>query len=345
MRILTCYGTRPEKIKLEPVISALRKRGADVETWFSGQSPDLVGEKRPNEVSEMMWSSLPLGMASILAANQNTGLDYDCVIVQGDTATAFACALAAYLADVPVAHVEAGLRTYSRDPWPEEAFRGMITRLAKWHFCPDAYAAGNIHRERGANIQEVEESACIGSVGYDAKNVHVVGNTIIDTLPIVPFCVLVTLHRRENWGERIYEAIGQLWDFSADTGAIITLVRHPNYDSWWNMAAISDRPNKATVIQPVSHDDLLDLMLNSSVVVTDSGGLTEEAAHFGIPCIVVREATERVALLSTGAIRLVNPDEPEELQRALEDELAKRTAYGDGHASEKIAEILMEALE
>ena len=336
MRILTCYGTRPEKIKLEPVISALRKRGADVETWFSGQSPDLVGEKRPNEVSEMMWSSLPLGMAGILAANQNTGLDYDCVIVQGDTATAFACALAAYLADVPVAHVEAGLRTYSRDPWPEEAFRGMITRLAKWHFCPDEYALGNIHRERGMCEQEVVKGKYTGSVQYDAENVHVVGNTIIDTLPIVPFCVLVTLHRRENWGDRISNA---LIEMSLIPKISVTAIKHPN---WANFDYIQG--GCLRFIDPMSHDDLLDLMLNSSVVVTDSGGLTEEAAHFGIPCIVVREATERVALLSTGAIRLVNPDEPEELREMLEYELAKRQCYGDGHAGEKIAEILMEGL-
>jgi len=336
VKVLAAYGTRPEKIKLEPVISALRKRGADVETWFSGQSPDLVGEKRPNEVSEMMWSSLPLGMAGILAANQNTGLDYDCVIIQGDTATAFACALAAYLADVPVAHVEAGLRTYSRDPWPEEAFRGMIARLARWHFCPDEYALGNIHRERGMCEQEVVKGKYTGSVQYDAENVHVVGNTIIDTLPIAPFRVLVTLHRRENWGKRIQDALATLfWTDDIE----VNVIRHPNW------AQFDYNTDGLKVWEPMPHSDLLDLMLNSSVVVTDSGGLTEEAAHFGIPCIVVREATERVALLSTGAIRLVNPDEPEELREMLEYELAKRQCYGDGHASEKIAEILMEALE
>ena len=331
-RFLCCYGTRPEKIKLEPVITALRKRGASVETWFSGQSPDLVDEKRPNEVSEMMWSSLPLGIAGILAANSNTGLDYDVVIVQGDTATAFACALAAYLVDVPVAHVEAGLRTYRRDPYPEEAFRGMIARLATWHFCPDMDAAASITRETRRFDTEIEDEKVEG--------VYVVGNTIIDTLPITPFRVLVTLHRRENWGDRIINAVAELRDFGATNKCQMTMIRHPN----WEGFGLRPIGNDNFISPPMSHDNLINEMLNSAVVVTDSGGLQEEAAHFGIPCIVVREQTERTALLSTGAVRLVNPDRPEELRTALKFELAKRTQYGDGHAGEKIAEILMEEL-
>ena len=330
-RFLCCYGTRPEKIKLEPVITALRKRGASVETWFSGQSPDLVDEEAYSCFQYAEDDGLQAGIAEVLAHIQSifvTEGKPDAIIIQGDTTTAFAVALAAYLADVPVAHVEAGLRTYRRDPYPEEAFRGMIAWLATWHFCPDMDAAANITRETRRFDTEIEDEKVEG--------VYVTGNTIIDTLPIAPFRVLVTLHRRENWGERISNA---LIEMSLIPKISVTAIRHPN---WANFNYTQG--GCLRFIDPITHDDLLDLMLNSAIVVTDSGGLQEEAAHFGIPCIVVREKTERVALLSTGAVQLVNPDEPEELREALESELAKRTQYGDGHAGEKIAEILMESL-
>jgi UDP-N-acetylglucosamine 2-epimerase (non-hydrolysing) len=169
------------------------------------------------------------------------------------------------------------------------------------------------------------------------ENTHVVGNTVIDTLARDPFSVLVTLHRRENWGERIILAIEVLMKFKAHYGIHLTIIRHPNWKRFLK--------NQPETIDPVSHEDLQDLMLNSSVVVTDSGGLQEEAAHYGVPCLVVRESTERVALLESGAVKLVHPDRPEELRQALQDEYDKRHAYGDGDAGEKIASILLTSLE
>ena len=356
MRVVVAAGTRPEKIKLEPVVRALRARGVDVVEWCSCQSKDLV---RDRAASSVAWGGgLPSGISECVRAFHVhvAGEKPDAVVVQGDTATAFACALAAWLERVPVAHVEAGLRTYGPEPFPEEGFRRMITAMARWHFCPDVDAALNVLREIGQEIwtREVCEDAWFSFRTPDetwdrffARNfdVFVVGNTIIDTLPREPFRVLVTLHRRENWGRRIREAIDRLESFASDNPeAEVTIVKHPNWKVWGGQ----DLEGRANVryIEPIQdHGEFLEKLRGADVVVTDSGGLQEEAAYFGIPCLVVRKYTERVALLRNGAVRLVDPDDPEELRYALDILLDGRRAYGDGRAGERIAEILVREIE
>jgi UDP-N-acetylglucosamine 2-epimerase (non-hydrolysing) len=337
MRFLVAYGTRPEKIKLQPVIDALRKRGATCETWFSGQSPDLIGE--PKEL-RMHYDSPKKWVAAILSNfDFVTPSQYDAVIVQGDTATAFAVALSAYLAGTPVAHVEAGLRTYRKDPYPEEAFRGMIARLATWHFCPDTTAQNNVLRELGW------DEFALRHKDWPGCPAHVVGNTVIDTLAPVSFQVLVTLHRRENWGERIENALDQLYEFVyANKGVHVQVIRHPNWESWGAKPPnpIEEWDRHFVYLPPVPRDRLLEYLQHADLVVTDSGGLQEEAAHYGIPCLVVRESTERVALEQLGAVQLVDPDSPLMLGGRLQGLLQARTAYGYGDAAEKIAEILCE---
>lgn len=346
-RIVIAYGTRPEQIKLAPVAAELRAKGADVLEWCSGQSRDLV-DGSPNGLRSEFWrNGLVSGLTACLSEFEHwlRSGDFDAVIVQGDTATAFACAQAAFLASVPVAHVEAGLRTYADEPWPEEAFRRAITAFAKWHFCPDEIAALNVKRELGRVVRVEEGLTLMGRRTIDQENVFVTGNTVIDTLPRVPFRVLVTLHRRENWGARIEAAADALHEFAQTPGVSVAFICHPNMGAWiedvelwkWTRGSIE-------FTAPLDRDDLLDCMRDSHLIVTDSGGLQEEAAHFGVPTLVLRTSTERTALTHTGAVVMVHPDHPETLREELETALAKRRCYGDGTASTQIAEILCREL-
>ena len=256
------------------------------------------------------------------------------VIVQGDTATAFACAQAAFLARVPVAHVEAGLRTYSDEPWPEEAFRRQIGAVARWHFAPDLDAAHNVISERESHrvVMTTEEYRA-------ARGIFVVGNTVIDTLPDNTFKVLATLHRRENWGARIQNAIDELATFAFAGNVFVRIIEHPN----WSVQGLT-KPAGPIYTPPLPREALLDEMRRADLIVTDSGGLQEEAAHFGIDTIVLRTSTERVALARTGAVELVDPDSPTSLRDALEAKLARRRCYGVGDSGKRIAEILVHEL-
>lgn len=347
-KIVVAYGTRPEKIKLTSVISALRAEGVDVVEWCSGQSRDFMKltyeAMRPDGTLESL-------IANILKWFPEYFDGASAVVVQGDTATAYGCALAAWLRGVPVAHVEAGLRTYQHEPFPEEGFRRMIAAMARWHFCPDRDAALNVLHEQGyhhTNAQDWEAFDDEVQNYLFATGVHVVGNTVIDTLPREPFRVLVTLHRRENWGERITNALGVLREFAdKNAGVQVKVVEHPNWDVWagWLPEAGSGPDdNWLCYVDPKEHDEMLDEIRMADLIVTDSGGLQEEAAHFGVPCLVLRKATERKALEQLGAVRLIDPDEPNALPSALRQELAKRRAYGNGTAGKKIARILMEEL-
>jgi UDP-N-acetylglucosamine 2-epimerase (non-hydrolysing) len=334
-RVIVAYGTRPEQIKIEPVAVELERRGVEVLQWYSGQSKDLIEGCDP----DIHWKNLHEGIGrniysfSVWLEEQ---APVDVVMVQGDTATAFACAQAAFLARIPVAHVEAGLRTYADEPWPEEAFRHQIAAVARWHFCPDKDAAQNIIREMGHHPGKWADN-------YDQLGIFVTGNTVIDTLPQAPLRVLVTLHRRENWGDRIRNALWHLEQFMHDNypDVWITVIRHPN----WRAQGVE--PHVSTLLNitdPMPREYLLDYLQSVDLVVTDSGGLQEEAAHFGIPCLVLRTSTERVALERTGAVTMIHPDNPAALRDALDRVLARRRCYGDGDAAEKIAEILAKEL-
>lgn len=338
-RIIVAYGTRPEAIKLAPVIDALRARGAEVVEWCSGQSSDLVGSV--GGAMPGLWDTgLTTGVAGCIeefgAYLAQPHVDAAAVVVQGDTATAFACAQAAFLAGVPVAHVEAGLRTYAAEPWPEEAFRRQIAAVARWHFCPDETAARNIAREQGEHER----------VGLHAlPGVAVVGNPVIDTLPRRPFRVLATLHRRENWGERRQRALRTLIEFGhCNEGVEVTILRHPNGTTDYD-AEMTPEEQKFWLRDPLPHDEMLRRIADADLVVTDSGGLQEEAAHFGIPCLVLRTSTERVALERSGAVTLVDPDCHSRLRNTLQDALERRFAYGRGDAGAQIAEILLATLD
>lgn len=348
LRVVVAYGTRPEKIKLAPVVEALKAEAVEVVEWVSGQSKDLVeGDDLVRRWANTWGYGLNHAIGQVISDFDAQLLLWktakkpaDCVVVQGDTATAFACAQAAFLARVPVAHVEAGLRTYECEPWPEEAFRRQIAAVARWHFCPDIDALVNVMCEvsknrEGWNAQEIED-----------KRVFVVGNTVIDTLPRAPFRVLVTLHRRENWGARLTRALATIDAFSLNPGVRVSIIRHPNWSAAapeWNVENFVSY-GSTELLAPMPREDLLAELREADLVVTDSGGLQEEAAHFGVPCLVLRTSTERVGLLRTGAVELVDPDSLTALRDALEAKLARRRAYGVGDSGKQIARILVEQL-
>lgn len=333
-RIVSARGTRPEALKMEPVESALAAAGADVRVWDSGQSPDLTG----STASAVIWND---GLTRGISAAMNAFRDYlrnlggvDAVLVQGDTATAFACALTAFLEGIPVGHVEAGLRTYAAEPFPEEAFRRAIAPLARWHFCPDMLSRDNLQRELNPSILDAYWKPSAG--------IFVTGNPIVDALPQKPLRLLVTLHRRENWGTRIGDALEVLDAFCAEFGACATVIRHPN----WTHAVpyVPENLQHLFLSGPVPHARLLEMLEAADLVLTDSGGLQEEAAHFGVPTLVLRTSTERKALERLGAVKVVNPDDAAELRSALEAEARKRLAYGARGVSRAIASILLDNL-
>ncbi|WP_448580586.1 non-hydrolyzing UDP-N-acetylglucosamine 2-epimerase [Thermaurantiacus sp.] len=355
---LLLIGTRPEALKLAPVAHAFRKRGHPFRIILSGQHPALASQllqaeglhvdhdlrvHRPgNSLSDLVAAILER-LTPILARETPSIL-----LVQGDTATAFAGALAAFYAGVPVGHVEAGLRTGDlAEPFPEEGHRAMVARLASLHFAPTRQAAGRLVRE-----------------GIDPEAIHIVGNTGIDALeaalgrlacPEVQeelenrFCflraegppvVLATVHRRENQGHRLRAICAGLARVAGLGVAQILLPLHPNPHVADVVEARLGGLSHVRLLPPLDHQALVWLMQRSRLVLTDSGGLQEEAPSLGVSTLVVREATERVEGVEAGVATLV-PLRADAIARAVKAALllppiAPVPLYGDGQASARI---------
>jgi len=275
--ILVAYGTRPEWIKLKTLIQYLKK-DKEVCVLYTGQQKDIgdFGFDRKIEIKDGA-NRLNDIVSSILIADVFDGISH--VIVQGDTASAFAVALAAFNRGIPVSHVEAGLRTYDKqNPYPEESYRQMISCIATNHYCPTENDYKNLLIER--------------------KNGHIeiVGNTVIDTLPVLPVTyenkVLITMHRRENLQdiEKWFSAIESLAEEYPQTEFILPL--HPNPIIREAAAKVLF---KTKVVPPMNHTELLNLMSKCKCVISDSGGIQEEASFFKKKVLVCRKVTERPA--------------------------------------------------
>jgi UDP-N-acetylglucosamine 2-epimerase (non-hydrolysing) len=363
-RVLVVFGTRPEAIKLGPVVSVLRARRPefDVRVCVSGQHREMLDPVLelfrivPDHDLRLM---VPNQRLSDLTAGVITGVTAvieeqrpDWVIVQGDTTTAFGAGLAAFYLGVPVAHVEAGLRTSdTHSPFPEEANRRMADIVSDLHFAPTDRARLNLLRE-----------------GADPATVHVTGNTVIDALhhvvarpydlasgPLgaIPFerrIVLVTAHRRESFGQgmlSICRALRQLADEFMDIQIVYPVHLNPNVGGVVR-ERLAGHP-RISLIPPLDYTSLVQLMRRSTLILTDSGGIQEEAPTFGKPALVLRAATERPEAVEAGCARIVGTDSVrivEETRRLLEDPAAyERMArvaspFGDGHASDRIADLL-----
>jgi UDP-N-acetylglucosamine 2-epimerase (non-hydrolysing) len=288
MKLLICFGTRPEYIKLKPVFNAIEKKLYDI--CFIEQHKDIVIEEdiRFRICIENGSNRLNTILCSIL--NKNIFEDYSHVLVQGDTASAFGAALCAFNNKCKVIHLEAGLRTYQKQhPWPEESYRSMISRLADIHLCPGPHS-----------VKHLEEEHAEGKI-------YNVGNTVIDSLfqiidekkiTVIPSTesnmILVTLHRRENWDSFIslFQQIECLAQKHKESQFFF--IKHPNPDLY---QLITKTMSTVNILNPQSYIEFVRLIASSRCIITDSGGVQEEAAALGKRILVLREVTERTELL------------------------------------------------
>lgn len=362
-RVMVVFGTRPEAIKLAPVVHVLRARGRlDVQVVVTGQHREMldqvldVFDLHPDADLNLMTADQTLnGLAGRALERLDAvlaDLAPDVVVVQGDTTTAMAAALAAFHRRIPAAHVEAGLRTDDREnPFPEEMNRRLVGRIAAWHFPPTAGARENLLREH-----------------IPADTVLVTGNTVIDALHMVrrpdyrftdpglaPAAawpgrlIVLTTHRRENLGEplrRVYGAVRRLLERFPDVAVVFPVHRNPHVRA---AAQELEGAERAILMEPPHYLDFVHLLQRSHLVLTDSGGIQEEALALGKPVLVLRTTTERPEGVLAGGARLVgtDPDRIEqEAARLLTDDgayHAMATApnpYGDGRAAERIARAL-----
>ena len=363
MKILVALGTRPEAVKLAPVVLALKDRGFVTTVLFSGQHQslaqpvfDIFGITADFIFPQMQGGfELPaLAGAYVQEAGSLIAEEKpDLVLVQGDTTTAFTVALAAYYNRCPVGHVEAGLRTYNAlSPFPEENHRRMIGVLASLHFAPSLVA-------RDALLAE----------GITAETVSVTGNTVIDALQWIlkhvpnPFdggvlptgdtrpYILVTAHRRENFEKLHQQYFSELNALAAQLLHMqVIFVMHPNPRVRHLVEQSIHQPN-IYMVEPLGYGDFLHLMRGAALIITDSGGIQEESAFFGKPTLVIREQTERKELLEGGNMIVVGTAEgrlsSEGLRLLQEPAYYARychvnLSYGTGEASTQIVDRIVE---
>ena len=368
-RILFVFGTRPEAIKLCPLIQRLRSQPDDfeVQVCVTAQHRDMLDPVleafgvRPDFDLDLMQPGQTLcGITARILAGIETVLNSErprLVVVQGDTNTTFAAALGAFYRGAPVAHIEAGLRTGDlRQPFPEEMNRVLTSRIAEFHFAPTRTAEAALLRE-----------------GVAPEKIFVTGNTGIDAVlwvrnalergelraPAWPWLdpsrrlVLVTCHRRENFGpgfDRAMRALALVAE-RHDVQVVYPVHRNPNVRG----PAHSQLDGHANIVllDPLPYVAFVDLMCRCWMIVTDSGGIQEEAPSLGKPVLVLREKTERPEAVTAGTVKLVGTDERQivaEVTRLLDDEreytrmTRVHNPYGDGSACERIAQILAPAL-
>ncbi len=358
-RVCIILGTRPEAIKLAPVIQTFRAcTTVETQVVLTGQHREMVAQVmdlfdlKADEDLDIMQPKQTLtditcrslqGLQTLFQSMQP-----DLVIVQGDTTTAFAAAIAAFYQQIPVGHVEAGLRTDDLfNPYPEEANRRLISQIAQLHFAPTPKA-----------VENLKASDVVGAI-------HHTGNTVIDALLSVadrqPDCpipgldwsqyrvMLSTVHRRENWGaplEQIAQGCLRILDTFPDTALLLPLHRNPTVRE--PLQALLGSHPRAFLTEPLDYGELVGAIQRSHLLLTDSGGLQEEAPSLGKPVLVLRDTTERPEAIAAGTAKLVGTN-PEQIFAAASELLSDRTVYdtmatavnpfGDGHASERILAI------
>jgi UDP-N-acetylglucosamine 2-epimerase (non-hydrolysing) len=353
MSIAVIVGTRPEAVKMAPVHRALAERGLGPVLISTGQHQDLLrsalaplGLAPDHELAIMTADQTPSSIAARIFDRMPallTALAPAALLVQGDTTTAFATAMAAYHLQIPVGHVEAGLRTYDdRNPFPEEANRQLIARLARWCFAPTERAKQNLVAER-----------------IDDRRIFVTGNTAVDSLlwmvqragsvpPRAPF-VLLTLHRRESFGAPLREVLAGVGDFlEAEPAAEVVWPVHPNPAVTAVAGEVLGARARVELCAPLDYDRFAGLLAAARVVLSDSGGLQEEAPSLGKRVLIARETTERPEAVDAGHNRLVGRDRARVRDALLaawheppyRGALPAPNPYGDGTAGARIAAIL-----
>lgn len=369
-RVLVVIGTRPEAIKMAPVAAALRERDDLVESAvaLTGQHTDMVDQALeafsivPDFDLDIMKSGQTLydvgrgcmeGLRDMIREFEPAMM-----LVQGDTASVFFGSLVGFFERIQVGHVEAGLRSRNRwAPYPEELFRQMTDTLAELHFAPTALARHNLLAE-----------------GVSEDSIHVTGNTVVDALLRLVrretdiergvladllagdgSLVLLTAHRRESFGEplrRVFRAVREIADRCPDVQVIYPV--HPNPQVVLPAREHLAGHPRVHLTEPLAYPDLLRALAGASLVLTDSGGIQEEAPTFGTPVLVLREVTERPEGVAAGVSRLVGTDRDRIVGEALEAladgsgeggrEGGSANPYGDGGAAARIADIVAHRL-
>tara|TARA_Y100001978_G_C23671689_1_gene424122 strand:+ start:546 stop:1526 length:981 start_codon:yes stop_codon:yes gene_type:complete len=321
---LLCFGTRPEWLKIKPLIKILD----NYQLLFTGQHPDLLKDIPVDYKITIGNNSNRLDQLISDCLLQFPEGKFNSVLVQGDTASAFACAVAAFNRKKKIYYLEAGLRSYNFDhPYPEEGYRQMIARLADVNFCPTGLSKENL-------VNEKVKGEC-----------HVVGNTVLDNLlPYKGKCeytnkVLITLHRRENhhWMDQWFKEIDELAKNNPDLDFILPLHPNPNVQKHKHLL------KNINVVKPLSHPELLDVLVKCKLVISDSGGLQEEGSFFNKKIIVCRETTERPEAIETGHLYLC--PSPEGLASKFGELIDNyyidtMCPYGDGKTSLKIKKLI-----
>jgi len=363
MRILSVFGTRPEAVKMAPVVQLLaRTPGTESRVCVTAQHRQMLDQVlglfaiRPDYDLDLMRDdqSLPELSAAIFTHLDPVLADFqpDWVLAQGDTTTVAITSLLAYYRRIRFGHVEAGLRTRDKwQPFPEEINRRVAGVIADLHFAPTEWARSNLLRE-----------------GIDDACIRVTGNPVIDALQVVASrpapreittllenaggrrLVLVTAHRRENFGKPLEEICSALRHLASRGDVEIVYPVHLNPNVQGPVHRILKDVAHVTLLPPLDYLPLVHLMKRSALVLTDSGGIQEEAPAFGIPALVLREVTERPEGIEAGALKLVGTESARivtEASRLLDDPSAYAAMaravnpYGDGHAAERIVSALL----
>jgi len=325
-KILISFGTRPEWLKIKPLVQILPRE--QYYLLFTGQHPDLLKDIEVDFKISITDHSNRLDSIISDCLLQFPEGDFNSVLVQGDTASAFAIALAAFNRSLKIYYMEAGLRSYSlQHPYPEEAYRQMISRISDVNFCPTELSSENL-------LNELVNG-----------EIFVVGNTVLDNLvDYKSQCeygnkILVTLHRRENhfWMDQWFTEINQLAQEHPELEFILPIHPNPNVQKYKHLLT------HVTVVPPMDHPELLSVLTKSKFVISDSGGLQEEGSFFNKKVIVCRTTTERPEGIETGHLYIC--DTPQDVRSLFNEinsnyQIDTECPYGDGYSSQKIVKYL-----
>ena len=369
MKVMTIFGTRPEAIKMAPVVKELLKhKEIETKVCLTAQHREMLDQvldlfelkpdydlniMKPNQTISMITSNVIVGLEEVLKKEKP-----DIVLVHGDTTTTFATALASFYQQIKVGHVEAGLRTYDKySPFPEEINRVLTGHIADFHFAPTGTNVENLVRE-----------------GIKEENIFTTGNTVIDALLTVvnkPYefedetlksldfenrrVVTVTCHRRENLGENMENIFGAIRSIALEFDDVeIVYPMHMNPKVREIANTILEGMDRVHLIDPLQYQPFVNLMARSYLIITDSGGMQEEAPSLGKPVLVVRKETERPEAVAAGTVKLAGV-ERETIYNMAKELLSSKDSYermafavnpyGDGHACERIVAVLKEKLK
>lgn len=367
MHVLSLFGTRPEAIKMAPVVSLLQQEpGIKSTVCVTGQHREMLNSVldffgvQPDVSLELMLPNQSLNglFARVVEAVDNTLLAYnpDVVLVHGDTTTAAACALAAFHRGIPVGHVEAGLRTGDlKQPFPEELNRRLIDEVATYLFAPTASAKNNLEAGRVVGRIVVTGNTVIDSLAQTVQRIKIsdaLNAALASKFSFINpagYLVLVTGHRRENFGEGFEQICEALIQIAKSSDAQIVYPVHLNPAVRFTVMARLQGYNQIHLIDPVNYAEFVWLMMRSCLILTDSGGVQEEAPFLGKPVLVMRNVTERPEALKTGLIELVGTDAQRIASSALArlkgsaqgNESPAISPYGDGNAAKRIVDALL----